>query len=102
MIGGVKTWQQNVLKSSYEDAVDYTLSLMSTGISILFRKPTNKELELFSLALKGLCLGVRLWRLHTGVDVSLPLFVVGRDVTVRLGYGGLGDLSIFGSADEEH
>lgn len=36
------------ITSPREDAVDFTLPFMSTGISILFKKPTTKELELFS------------------------------------------------------
>lgn len=36
------------ITSSREDAVDFTLPFMSTGISILFKKPTTKELEFFS------------------------------------------------------
>lgn len=65
------------ITSSREDAVDFTLPFMSTGISILFKKPTTKELELFSflspfenhvwVAVFGAYIGVSLW-----------LFLVGR------------------------
>lgn len=65
------------ITSSREDAVDFTLPFMSTGISILFKKPTTKELELFSFLspFEG-----HVWVYVCGayVGVSSLLFIVGR------------------------
>lgn len=65
------------ITSSREDAVDFTLPFMSTGISILFKKPTTKELELFSFLAP---FENHVWLYVSGayIGVSLLLFVVGR------------------------
>lgn len=65
------------ITSSREDAVDFTLPFMSTGISILFKKPTTKELELFSFLSP---FENQVWVYVGGayMGVSLLLFAVGR------------------------
>ena len=65
------------ITSSREEAVDFTLPFMSTGISILFKKPTTKELELFSF-LSPFENHVWVYVFGAYVGVSLLLFVVGR------------------------
>lgn len=65
------------ITSSREDAVDFTLPFMSTGISILFKKATTKELELFSI-LSPFETHVWVYVCGAYVGVSLLLFVVGR------------------------
>lgn len=65
------------ITSSREDAVDFTLPFMNTGISVLFKKPTTKELEFFSFLspFEG-----HVWFYVVGayVSVSVLLFIVGR------------------------
>lgn len=65
------------ITSSREDAVDFTLPFMSTGISILFKKPTTKELELFSF-LSPFENNVWVYVVGAYLGVSLLLFVVAR------------------------
>lgn len=65
------------ITSSREDAVDFTLPFMSTGISILFKKPTTKELELFSF-LSPFESQVWVYVCGAYIGVSLLLFIVGR------------------------
>jgi len=65
------------ITSSREDAVDFTLPFMSTGISILFKKPTTKELELFSF-LSPFENHVWVYVCGAYIGVSSLLFVVGR------------------------
>lgn len=65
------------ITSSREDAVDFTLPFMSTGISILFKKPTTKELEFFSFLSP---FENHVWFYVGGayMGVSFLLFIVGR------------------------
>lgn len=65
------------ITSIREDAVDFTLPFMSTGISILFKKPTTKELELFSF-LSPFETHVWIYVFGAYNIVSSLLFVVGR------------------------
>lgn len=65
------------ITSSREDAVDFTLPFMSTGISILFKKPTTKELELFSF-LSPFDYHVWVYVFGAYVGVSLVQFIVAR------------------------
>lgn len=65
------------ITSSREDAVDFTLPFMSTGISILFKKPTTKELELFSF-LSPFENHVWVYVCGAYVGVSLVMFLVAR------------------------
>lgn len=65
------------ITSKREDAVDFTLPFMNTGISILYKKPTTKVTTLFSFLspFSGL-----VWIYVAGayISVSLVLFIVGR------------------------
>lgn len=65
------------ITSSREEAVDFTLPFMNTGISILFKKPTNKVTTLFSF-LSPFSLDVWVYVLCAYSGVSLILFIVGR------------------------
>lgn len=65
------------ITSSREDAVDFTLPFMSTGISILFKKPTTKELELFSF-LSPFENHVWVYVCGAYIGVSSLLFIVAR------------------------
>lgn len=65
------------ITSSREDAVDFTLPFMSTGISILFKKPTVKELELFSF-LSPFDTNVWFYVMGAYFGVSIFLFSFGR------------------------
>lgn len=65
------------ITSSREEAVDFTLPFMNTGISILFKKPTNKVTTLFSF-LSPFSLDVWVYVLCAYSGVSIILFVVGR------------------------
>lgn len=65
------------ITSSRELAVDFTLPFMSTGISILFKKPTTKELEFFSF-LSPFENHVWFYVFGAYIGVSLLLFIVGR------------------------
>lgn len=65
------------ITSKREEAVDFTLPFMNTGISILYKKPTTKVTTLFSFLspFSGL-----VWIYVAGayISVSLVLFIVGR------------------------
>lgn len=65
------------ITSSREDAVDFTLPFMNTGISVLFKKPTTKELEFFSFLSP---FENHVWFYVGGAytGVSVLLFMVGR------------------------
>lgn len=65
------------ITSSREEAVDFTLPFMNTGISILFKKPTNKVTTLFSF-LSPFSLDVWVYVLCAYSGVSIILFIVGR------------------------
>lgn len=65
------------ITSAREEAVDFTLPFMNTGISILFKKPENKVTTLFSF-LSPFSLDVWLWVLGAYTTVSLILYFVGR------------------------
>lgn len=65
------------ITSSREEAVDFTLPFMNTGISILFKKPTNKVTTLFSF-LSPFSLDVWVYVLCSYSGVSIILFLVGR------------------------
>lgn len=65
------------ITSDREDAVDFTLPFMNTGISILFKKPTTKELELFSF-LSPFENHVWFYVCGAYIGVSSLLFIVGR------------------------
>lgn len=64
------------ITSSREEAVDFTLPFMNTGISILFKKPTNKVTTLFSF-LSPFSLDVWVYVLCAYSGVSIILFIVG-------------------------
>lgn len=65
------------ITSAREDAVDFTLPFMNTGISILLKKPTTKELEFFSFLSP---FESHVWSYVVGayLGVSTLLFVVSR------------------------
>lgn len=65
------------ITSAREEAVDFTLPFMNTGISILFKKPTNKVTTLFSF-LSPFSLDVWVYMLCAYSGVSIVLFIVGR------------------------
>lgn len=65
------------ITSHREEAVDFTLPFMNTGISILFKKPTNKVTTLFSF-LSPFTLDVWFYVLCAYSGVSIVLFLVGR------------------------
>lgn len=65
------------ITSSREEAVDFTLPFMNTGISILFKKPTNKVTTLFSF-LSPFSLDVWIYVVCAYSGVSVILFIVGR------------------------
>lgn len=65
------------ITSSREQAVDFTLPFMNTGISILFKKPTNKATTLFSF-LSPFSSYVWAYVICAYSGVSLVLFIVGR------------------------
>jgi len=65
------------ITSKREEAVDFTLPFMNTGISILFRKPTTKVTTLFSF-LSPFSMVVWVYVLGAYVGVSVILFLVGR------------------------
>ncbi|XP_025016477.1 glutamate receptor ionotropic, kainate 2 isoform X1 [Tetranychus urticae] len=65
------------ITSKREEAVDFTLPFMNTGISILFRKPTKKVTTLFSF-LSPFSMVVWVYVVGAYVGVSVILFVVGR------------------------
>jgi len=64
------------ITSSREEAVDFTLPFMNTGISIVFKKPTNKVTTLFSF-LSPFSLDVWGFVLMAYSGVSMILYVVG-------------------------
>lgn len=65
------------ITSKREEAVDFTLPFMNTGISILFKKPTQKATTLFSF-LSPFSMVVWVYVLGAYVGISVILFVVGR------------------------
>lgn len=65
------------ITSKREEAVDFTLPFMNTGISILFKKPTTKVTTLFSF-LSPFSMVVWVYVVGAYVGVSVILFVVGR------------------------
>lgn len=65
------------ITSKREAAVDFTHPFMYTGISILFKKPTQKVTSLFSF-LSPFSMVVWVYVLGAYVGVSVILFVVGR------------------------
>lgn len=83
MIGEIISGQADLaivdltITSSREEAVDFTLPFMNTGISILFKKPTNKVTTLFSF-LSPFSLDVWVYVLCAYSGVSMVLFIVGR------------------------
>lgn len=65
------------ITSAREEAVDFTLPFMNTGISILFKKPTNKATTLFSF-LSPFSNEVWASVMCAYSGVSVILFIVGR------------------------
>lgn len=65
------------ITSKREEAVDFTLPFMNTGISILFKKPTTKVTTLFSF-LSPFSMVVWVYVVGAYVGVSVILFLVGR------------------------
>lgn len=65
------------ITSKREEAVDFTLPFMNTGISVLFKKPTTKVTTLFSF-LSPFSMVVWVYVLGAYVGVSVILFLVGR------------------------
>lgn len=65
------------ITSKREEAVDFTHPFMNTGISILFKKPTQKITSLFSF-LSPFSNIVWLYVVGAYVGVSTMLFIVGR------------------------
>ena len=65
------------ITSKREEAVDFTLPFMNTGISILFKKPTTKVTTLFSF-LSPFSMVVWIYVVGAYVAVSVILFLVGR------------------------
>ncbi|KAG9509349.1 Glutamate receptor ionotropic, kainate 1 [Fragariocoptes setiger] len=65
------------ITSQREEAVDFTLPFMSTGISILFKKPTTKVTTLFSF-LSPFSSHVWALVLVAYASISATLYVVGR------------------------
>ncbi|KAH7947484.1 hypothetical protein HPB52_012316 [Rhipicephalus sanguineus] len=60
-----------------ESAVDFTIPFMSTGISILFKKPEKSDPSLFSF-LHPFSVDVWLYMLTAYLAVSLLIFIMGR------------------------
>lgn len=83
MMGAVITGEADIaiadlsVNSERERDVDFTLPFMSTGISILFKKPTTKETSLWSF-LSPFSVTVWIYMLGTFVGVSILLFLTGR------------------------
>lgn len=65
------------ITSKREEAVDFTLPFMNTGISILFKKPTTKVTTLFSF-LSPFSMVVWIYVVGAYISVSSILFIVGR------------------------
>lgn len=65
------------VNSERESVVDFTLPFMSTGISILYKKPIKKETSLWSF-LSPFSTRVWIYMLGTFVGVSILLFLTGR------------------------
>lgn len=65
------------ITSTREEAVDFTLPFMNTGISILFKRPTNKATTLFSF-LSPFSSDVWAYVICAYSGVSIILFIVGR------------------------
>ncbi|GIY79635.1 hypothetical protein CDAR_197522 [Caerostris darwini] len=83
MIGEVKKGVAHMalaglsISSKREQAVDFTMPFMNTGISILFRKPTTKVTSLFSF-LSPFSTEVWIYLMGTYFAVSMVTFLVGR------------------------
>lgn len=65
------------ITSKREEAVDFTLPFMNTGISILYKKPLTKETSLFSF-LAPFSIKVWIYMFGAYIGVSVVLFIVGR------------------------
>ena len=65
------------VNSERERVVDFTYPFMSTGISILYKKPLKKETSLWSF-LSPFSVTVWIYMLGTFVAVSVLLFLTGR------------------------
>ncbi|XP_054153108.1 glutamate receptor ionotropic, kainate 2-like [Oppia nitens] len=65
------------VNSDREKVVDFTLPFMSTGISILYKKPITKETSLWSF-LSPFSTIVWIYMLGTFIGVSVLLFLTGR------------------------
>ena len=65
------------INSNRELAVDFTLPFMSTGISIIYKKPTTKETSLWAFLLPFSTL-VWIYLLGAFAGISLILFYIGR------------------------
>lgn len=65
------------ITSKREVAVDFTMPFMNTGISILFKKPTQKVTTLFSF-LSPFSMEVWAYVVGAYIGVSVVLFLVGR------------------------
>lgn len=65
------------INSNREQAVDFTYPFMSTGISIIYKKPTTKETSLWSF-LSPFSTAVWICLLGAIVGISLIFFYVGR------------------------
>ncbi|KAH9381838.1 hypothetical protein HPB48_016353 [Haemaphysalis longicornis] len=83
MIGEVVTGKADLaiadltITSKREVAVDFTMPFMNTGISILFKKPTQKVTTLFSF-LSPFSMEVWAYVVGAYIGVSVVLFLVGR------------------------
>lgn len=83
MIGEVVSGKADVaiadltITSNREEAVDFTMPFMNTGISILFKKPTQKVTRLFSF-LSPFSMEVWIYVIGAYIGVSVILFLVGR------------------------
>ena len=60
-----------------EQGVDFTMPFMNLGVTILFKKPTAKDPNLFSF-LSPLSLGVWIYIITAYLVVSLLLYVLAR------------------------
>ncbi|UXI22437.1 putative adenosylhomocysteinase 3 [Sarcoptes scabiei] len=83
MIGEVMRGEADIavadltINSNREQAVDFTYPFMSTGISIIYKKPTTKETSLWSF-LSPFSTAVWICLLGAIVGISLIFFYVGR------------------------
>ncbi|UYV80330.1 hypothetical protein LAZ67_18002466 [Cordylochernes scorpioides] len=65
------------ITSKRQSVVDFTMPFMHTGISILFKKPTEKSMSLFSF-LSPFSTEVWAYMICAYIGVSITLFIVGR------------------------